>query len=92
MLFRSEYAELRSNAEAMLFTSENTLTEFGEVISAELRAQLGQDVANLRAALDGNADIQSVRELFAALEASAYRIAETMYGGDGGTEAPPEGA
>jgi molecular chaperone DnaK len=86
-LRRREYAELRSNAEAMLFTSENTLTEFGEVISPELREQLAQDVANLRAALDANADVQTVRELFAALEASAYRIAETMYGTE--SNAPP---
>ncbi|MFO0601631.1 MAG: molecular chaperone DnaK [Polyangiales bacterium] len=91
-LRRREYAELRSNAEAMLFTSENTLTEFGEMITPELRDQLGQDVANLRAALDANADIQTVRDLFAALESSAYRIAETMYGGDGGGEAPPPAA
>ena len=91
-LRRREYAELRSNAEAMLFTSENTLTEFGEMITPELRDQLAQDVANLRAALDANADIQTVRDLFAALESSAYRIAETMYGGDGGGEAPPPAA
>ena len=84
-LRRREYAELRSNAEAMLFTSQNTLTEFAEVIPEELRQQLMLDVANLRAALDANADIQTVRDLLAALEASAYRIAETMYGGD----APP---
>jgi len=92
-LRRREYAELRSNAEAMLFTSQNTITEFGEVISPEMRDQLAQDVANLRSALDTGADIQTVRDLFAALEASAYRIAETMYGGDaGGGEAPPAAA
>ncbi len=83
-LMRREYAELRSNAEAMLFTSQNTLTEFGEVIPAELRDQLNADVAALRVALDANADIQTVRDLHAALEASAYRIAESMYGGDSG--------
>ncbi len=79
-LRRREYAELRSNAEAMLFTSQNTVQEFGELISAELRDQLLADVAALRVALDGNADLQTVRDLHAALESSAYRIAESMYG------------
>jgi molecular chaperone DnaK len=79
-LRRREYAELRSNAEAMLFTSQNTVQEFGELISAELRDQLMVDVAALRVALDGNADLQTVRDLHAALESSAYRIAESMYG------------
>jgi molecular chaperone DnaK len=88
-LRRREYAELRSNAEAMLFTSQNTLQEFGELIPAELRDQLTIDVANLRSALDTNAEIQVVRDVFAALEASAYRIAEAIYStADGG--APPQ--
>jgi len=91
-LRRREYAELRSNAEAMLFTSQNTITEFGEVISLEMRDQLAQDVINLRSAIDTGADIQTVRDLFAALEASAYRIAETMYGGDVSGDAPPPAA
>ncbi len=85
-LRRREYAEMRSNAEAMLFTSQNTLTEFGELIPQELREQLMMDVANLRASLDANADLQTVRDLLAALESSAYRIAESMYGG---AEPPP---
>ncbi len=84
-LRRREYAELRSTAEAMLFTSQNTVQEYGELIPEELRAQFAIDIQSLRAALDGNADIQTVRDLFAALEAGAYRIAEALYGG----EAPP---
>ncbi len=81
-LRRREYAELRSSAEAMLFTSQNTVTEYGELIAPELREQFMVDIQNLRMALDANADVQSVRDLFAALEAGAYRIAESLYGGD----------
>ncbi len=79
-LRRREYAELRSSAEAMLFTSQNTLNEFGDLIAVDLREQLMLDVGNLKQALDGNADIPVVRDALAALEASAYRIAESMYG------------
>ncbi len=81
-LRRREYAELRSSAEAMLFTSQNTVTEYGELIPPELREQFLVDIQNLRTALDANADVTSVRDLFAALEAGAYRIAESLYGGE----------
>ncbi|MBI5513774.1 MAG: molecular chaperone DnaK [Deltaproteobacteria bacterium] len=82
-LSRREYAELRSNAEAMLFTTENASKEYGDLLDAALRDQLGQDMANLRAALDEGSDLTTLRELLAALEASAYKIAESMYGSAG---------
>ncbi len=78
---RRELAELRSNAEALLFTSENAVKEYGELVAADLRETLAQDIANLRAAIDGGADLQDLRSFYAALESSAYRIAEVMYGG-----------
>jgi molecular chaperone DnaK len=80
-LRRRELAELRSNAEALLFTSDNAAKEYGELITEDLRATLMQDIANLRAAIDGGADLNDLRSFYAALESSAYRIAEVMYGG-----------
>jgi molecular chaperone DnaK len=77
---RRELAELRSNAEALLFTSENAVKEYGELVAEDLRETLAQDIANLRAAIDGGADLQDLRSFYAALESSAYRIAEVMYG------------
>jgi molecular chaperone DnaK len=77
---RRELAELRSNAEALLFTSENAVKEYGELVAEDLRETLAQDIANLRAAIDGGADVQDLRSFYAALESSAYRIAEVMYG------------
>jgi molecular chaperone DnaK len=79
-LLRREYAELRSNAEALLLTSENAAREYGEVLSEELRAILEQDLVNLRAALDTGVDTQTLRSYLSALEGSAYKIAESMYG------------
>ena len=79
-LSRREYAELRSNAEALLMTSENAVNEYGELLALELREELLNDIGNLRAALDTGADAQSLRSYLAALEASAYKIAESMYG------------
>ena len=82
-LLRREYAELRSNAEALLVTSENAAREYGEVLTPELRDILEQDLVNLRAALDSGVDTQSLRSYLSALETSAYKIAESMYGSEG---------
>ncbi len=84
-LRRREYAELRSSAEAMLYTSENAVQEYGDLLDPALRDALAGDVANLRAALDQGADAATVRDLLTALESSAYKIAESMYGGTGTT-------
>jgi molecular chaperone DnaK len=81
-LHRREYAELRSNAEALLFTSESTVAEFGELIAPELREVLVQDLTSLRAALDAGVGLELLRGYVAAVEASAYKVAEAMYGSE----------
>jgi molecular chaperone DnaK len=76
---RRELAEARNAAEALLYTSENALREYAELLPPDLREVLTNDVTNLRAAIDSGADLQTIKDAYAALEASAYRIAEAMY-------------
>ncbi|MDP3276473.1 MAG: molecular chaperone DnaK [Deltaproteobacteria bacterium] len=78
---RRELAEARNAAEALLYTSETALTEYAELLPEDLRASLADSVTLLRQALDSNAPIATVRTLHGSLEASAYRIAEALYGG-----------
>ncbi len=81
-LRRREHAELRSNAESLLFTSESTVAEFGDLIPEDLREVLAQDLSSLRAALDAGVDLELLRGYVAAVEASAYKVAESMYGSE----------
>ncbi len=76
---RRELAEARNQAEALLYTSENALTEYAALLPPDLHDGLKNDVMALRAAIDGGADLQTIKDAYAALEASAYRIAEAMY-------------
>lgn len=76
---RREFAEARNAAEALLYTSENALNEYASLLPEDLRKEMSNDVASLRLALDTNADLESVKSLHAALEASAYRLAEKLY-------------
>ncbi len=79
---RRELAEIRNTAESLLYTSENALKEYGDILPDGLRESLTIDVTNLRNAIDGHADLQTVRATYAALESSAFRIAEAMYATD----------
>ncbi len=76
---RKELAELRQSAEALLYTSERAITEFGEITTPALLEAVKADVAALRSAIDAG-DAIAIRESLEHLELSAYKMAESMYG------------
>jgi molecular chaperone DnaK len=87
---RKELADVKNQAEAMLYSSERALLEFGNVLSPEDKAALERDLAECRQAVETDA-IDNVRIALQRLEASAQKIGELIYaqaqGGGGG--APP---
>jgi molecular chaperone DnaK len=76
---RKELAELKQSAEALLYTSERAVTEFGDIATPELLESVKADIAGLRASIDGG-DAIAIRESLQRLELSAYKMAESMYG------------
>jgi molecular chaperone DnaK len=76
---RKELAELRQSAEALLYTSERAVTEFGDIATPDLLATVKADIEGLRAAVEGG-DAIAIREALHRLELSAYKMAESMYG------------
>ncbi len=80
---RKELAELRNSAEALLYTSERAVEECAELVPKDVIEAVSRDIATLRGLLDGG-DAIAIREALQQLELSAYRIAESMYGGGGG--------
>jgi len=83
---RRELAELRNNAEALLYTSERACEECAELVDAAIIAQVRQDIADLRELIGGAGDAIAIRDRLQQLELSAYKIAESMYGS---ADAPP---
>jgi molecular chaperone DnaK len=81
---RKELAELKNNAEALLHTSERAVQECVELVSAEILDDVAAEAKSLRELLDGSGDAIAIRDGLQRLETSAYRIAESMYGGPGG--------
>jgi molecular chaperone DnaK len=77
---RKELAELKNNAEALLYTSERAVEECATLVDAAILEQVRTDIAYLRELISGSGDAIALRDALAQLEASAYRIAEAMYG------------
>ncbi|WP_438017559.1 molecular chaperone DnaK [Sorangium sp. So ce315] len=79
---RRELAELRNQAETLVYTTEQALEGYGDLLDAELLGEVHADCAALRKLLDGGGDLDALRDAYARLEGAAFRIAESMYGGD----------
>ena len=77
---RKELAELRNNAEALLYTSERAAEECAELVDKAIIEQVRADIVYLRELIGGAGDAIAIRDALGQLEASAYRIAEAMYG------------
>ncbi|WP_437813427.1 molecular chaperone DnaK [Sorangium sp. So ce1078] len=79
---RRELAELRNQAETLVYTTEQALEGYGDLLDAELLGEVHAECAALRKLLDGGGDLDALRAGYARLEGAAFRIAESMYGGD----------
>jgi molecular chaperone DnaK len=76
---RKELAELKNNAEALLYTSERACEECAELVDGAIIKQVRDDIAYLRGLVNGSGDAISIRDALQQLEQSAYKIAEAMY-------------
>jgi molecular chaperone DnaK len=85
---RKQLAELRNQAETLLYTTESALEGYANLVDAETLEETRVQAAALREMLEKKADLASIRDAYQALEAMTFAIAEKMYGGDAGGEAP----
>ncbi|WP_437798088.1 molecular chaperone DnaK [Sorangium sp. So ce693] len=79
---RRDLAELRNQAETLVYTTEQALEGYGDLLDAELLGEVHAECAALRKLLEGGGDLDALRDAYARLEGAAFRIAESMYGGD----------
>ncbi len=85
---RRRLAEARNKGDGLLYSSEKAMAEFGGLLPEDEREFLSGELAECRAALDGD-DLALVQEAVDRLEVSAQRIGEAVYAaadsGSGGT-------
>ncbi|WP_375768229.1 molecular chaperone DnaK [Archangium gephyra] len=75
---KKELAELRNNADSLIYTTEKSLEEYGNVLQEKDREEIKADVERLKELFKGM-DAAAIKEAYQRLETSAYRIADALY-------------
>jgi molecular chaperone DnaK len=84
---RRELAELRNQAETLLYTTEAALEGYANLIDGETLEVTRKQAAELRGLLESQSDLGSIRDAYQKLEGLTFAIAEKMYGDAPGGEA-----
>jgi len=79
---RKELAELRNQAETLLYTTEAALDGYANLVDVRMLDDTRALAVGLRALLNGQGDLSEIREAYQRLEAMTFQIAEKLYGSD----------
>jgi molecular chaperone DnaK len=75
---KRELADLRNNADGLIYTTEKALEEYATILPAKETDEIRSDLAALKATLDVD-DTAKLKAAVQRLEGSAYRIADAIY-------------
>jgi len=73
-----ERAEVRNDADNMIYATEKNIKELGDKISGGDKSKVEEAIADLRKALEGG-DIENIKSKTEALKQVSYKIAEEVY-------------
>lgn len=75
---RKELIEAKNNADSLIYSTEKTLKDYGDKVSAEDKAGIEEAVTALKAVLESE-DLAQIKEKTEALTASSMKVGEAMY-------------
>jgi molecular chaperone DnaK len=84
---RRELAEVRNQAETLLYTTEAALEGYANLVEETMLEDTKSLAKELRGLLETQSDLAQIRDSYQKLEAMTFAIAEKMYGTGG--EVPP---
>jgi molecular chaperone DnaK len=73
-----ERAEARNEADTLIYTTEKSLKDLGDKVSAADRSRIEEAVADLKKAMEGS-DVEAIKAKTEALKQASYKLAEEMY-------------
>ncbi|MCS7285937.1 MAG: molecular chaperone DnaK [Anaerolineae bacterium] len=85
---KKELAEARNQADAVIYTAEKSLREFGARIPSDLKSRIEAKISEVRSAMQGT-EIHTIRRLTQELGELLQQIGTTMYGQGPGGPTPP---
>jgi molecular chaperone DnaK len=77
---RKELAEVRNQAETLLYTTEAALEGYQDLVDGEMIERTRESCKRLRELIDQGGDLTSIRSQYQDLEALTFKIAESLYG------------
>jgi molecular chaperone DnaK len=76
---RRDLAEMRNQGETLIYTTEQALEGYADLLSPEKLESVRQEVQVLKKMLETGANLETVREAYSRLENATFEIAEAMY-------------
>ncbi|WP_461247646.1 molecular chaperone DnaK [Treponema sp. R6D11] len=73
-----EKAEVRNDADSMIYATEKNIKDLGDKVSAADKSKTEEAIADLKKALEGG-DLQAIKDKTEALKQASYKIAEEIY-------------
>jgi molecular chaperone DnaK len=72
---------MRNQAETLVYTTEQALEGYADLIEAEKLDHVRAEAHALKDLLQGGATLDVLREAYGRLETATFELAEAMYGG-----------
>ncbi|MEO8799985.1 MAG: molecular chaperone DnaK [Polyangiaceae bacterium] len=76
---RKELAELRNQAETLLYTTDAALDGYRDLVDETTLAETKEQALALRGLMQAEGDVATIRSAYQKLEAMTFAIAEAMY-------------
>jgi len=76
---RRDFAEMRNQAETLIYTTEQALEGYADLLLPEKLESVRGDVVILKKMLETGANLDAVRDAYSRLENATFEIAEAMY-------------
>ena len=73
-----ERAEARNEADSLVYTTEKSLSDYGDKVSDEDKQSIQSAIDDLKKALEGD-DLEDIRQKTEALKQASHTLAQTVY-------------
>jgi molecular chaperone DnaK len=79
-LQKKEWADLRNNADTLIYGAERALAEFGTQVDAASKTLVEEQIATCKSLLEAAQDLEAAKESVLQLEAEAHKLFEALQG------------
>ena len=75
---QKEEVEVRNQTDSLCYSTEQTLNELGDKVSADVKSKAETAIADAKKALEGS-DVEAIRAAGESLQSVAYELAQVVY-------------